>query len=383
MNEKSLMLMPDWKCEIEEACVQSNAFCAALYSDQGNLIFANPGMQKLFKSGNRDSFINPTLQRLLNMPYDNPLIFEGHITIGDENFANTTLVGKVYRKQGQMLVLGEIDVEQLTCQNEIMLRLNNEISNLQRQLIKEKKTLERTLKQFKELNATKDKFFSIIAHDLKNPFATIIGFADLLKDNVNKYDSIKLEAILNHIYTSSSMAHELLENLLVWAQSQKGAIEFHPESFDFKALIIGNINIAEKQAVKKQVLIETTIKEPIPVFADKNMLHTVVRNLLTNAIKYTHPQGNVKIGARLYPAYVEISVADTGVGMRDEIKNKLFRIDEHITSKGTENEKGTGLGLILCKEFVEKHGGKIWVESEIGAGSVFYFTIPKKNSDAA
>lgn len=383
MNEKSLMLIPDWKCEIEEAFVHSNAFCAALYSDQGDLIFANPGMQKLFKRGNRDSFINPTLQNLLNIPYSNPLIFEGHITIGDESFTNVTMVGKVYRKQGQMLVLGEIDVEQLTGQNEIMLRLNNEINNLQRQLIKEKNTLELTLKQFKELNATKDKFFSIIAHDLKNPFAAIIGFADLLKDNVQKYDSIKLEAILTHIYTSSSMAHELLENLLVWAQSQKGTIEFHPENFDFKALIIGNINFVIKQAFKKQVLIETTIRETIPVFADKNMLNTVVRNLLTNAVKFTHPQGKVTIGASVYPAYIEVSVADTGLGIRDEIKTKLFRIDEHITSKGTDNEKGTGLGLILCKEFVEKHGGRIWVESKLNAGSVFYFTIPKNNTDSA
>ena len=256
------------------------------------------------------------------------------------------------------------------------------LENTNQQLSKEKKKLELTLNQLKEVNATKDKLFSIIAHDLRGPFTSIIGFAELLKNNFQKYDSTKLGAMLGHIFVSSKQAHELLENLLIWAQAQQGNIEFQPENLDLKTLVVENTILLENQAANKHIQIIVAIEEKIPVFADNNMLNTIIRNLLNNAIKFTPQQGNIIISADLLPNYVEITVADTGVGMSKEIKDKLFRIDMHVTSKGTENEKGSGLGLNLCKEFVEKHGGKIWVESKINEGSTFHFTIPNNSKDS-
>jgi signal transduction histidine kinase len=237
--------------------------------------------------------------------------------------------------------------------------------------------------ELKLTNATKDKFFSIIAHDLRNPFAAIIGYSEMLKENIQHFERNKLESFINIIYDSTNQAYNLLDNLLIWAQAQKGDIEFSPETFNFKTLALNNVYLAKQLALKKEISIIMTIEEELPVFADKNMLNTIVQNLLTNAIKFTHPQGSVTISHRIFPEYTEISVADTGIGICDEVKNKLFRIDTHITNKGTENEKGTGLGLILCKEFIKKHGGKIWVESKVNEGSIFYFTIPNQNTNPA
>jgi len=178
------------------------------------------------------------------------------------------------------------------------------------------------------------------------------------------------------IHTSAVDACKLLENLLEWSRAQTGRIDFKPEATNIWSFIPEICNLCKNLAKTKNITISYTIPEDIIVQADQNMLNTIIRNLITNAIKFTHKGGKIHITAKQVDSVVEISVNDTGIGMDEETKGKLFKINEKISIQGTEQETGTGLGLLLCKEFVEKHNGKIWAESELGMGSSFKFIIP-------
>lgn len=239
------------------------------------------------------------------------------------------------------------------------------------------KELEENRALLQEMNNTKDKFFSIIAHDLKGPFNAIIGYSDLLLERYLDYDQKKIQLMLQTISNSSKNTLELLENLLVWARSQTGRIKFHPTKVDIQKLILQNCNILKSTAEDKNITITSAIPDNSFVFGDKNMINTILRNLIINAIKFTPKEGKINIDLTLKDNQHLISVKDTGVGIPKENIPLLFKIESNVSTKGTEEEKGTGLGLILCKEFVEKHGGKIWVESEVNRGSIFYFTLPQ------
>jgi len=238
--------------------------------------------------------------------------------------------------------------------------------------------LARQTEELIELNATKDKFFSIIAHDLKNPFNSILGFTDALIKDFNVLDKDDMLKYLSSIRNSSKQAYSLLEILLLWARSQTGNIDFQPEILDLRDIVPDVIELLENQAKKKSISISSLIPEHCPIMADKNMIETIFRNLFTNAIKFTPKNGKIVVSIVSHNDQVEISVRDTGVGIAKEDMEFIFKIERKTTTLGTEKETGSGLGMILCKEFVEKHGGKIWVESELGNGSTFKFTIPTK-----
>ncbi|HPR84880.1 MAG TPA: PAS domain-containing sensor histidine kinase, partial [Prolixibacteraceae bacterium] len=229
-----------------------------------------------------------------------------------------------------------------------------------------------------ELNATKDKFFSIIAHDLKSPFNSILGLSSLLEDQVKEKNYEGLEEYASLIRTSSQLAYDLLKNLLEWSRSQTGKMEFSPEYIELVSIIGETIKLLGNNLSQKSIDIKTELPRNVVVFADKAMIGAVLRNLISNAIKFTRDYGQILISAVQNPEETMIVVTDNGVGINAREIDKLFRIDENHSTLGTHNEKGTGLGLVLCKEFIEKHGGKIWVESEFGLGSKFYFTIPRK-----
>jgi len=235
--------------------------------------------------------------------------------------------------------------------------------------------LKKNAEELRDLNATKDKFFSIIAHDLKSPFNSILGFSDLLINNFSDYDKDEIEKYLRTIESSSKQAFELLENLLVWARSQTGSIHYQPETIELKSIIHENINLLTNQAERKNIQIFSTITDEAFVNGDRNMINTILRNLLANAIKFTPQFGKIFVSLILNDESYEISIKDNGIGIAEENIPKLFRIDSKFSTLGTEKEKGTGLGLILCKEFVEKHGGKIWARSELGKGSTFIFSL--------
>lgn len=231
--------------------------------------------------------------------------------------------------------------------------------------------------KLKEANATKDKFFSIIGHDLKNPLFVIQSMSEILETEFDEISSEERLEFIQAIRESSKNAYALLEDLLHWARCQSGRIDFNPEPIHLKQLVSRCINLLEAHAIKKQINLINAIDSTHILMADKFMIDTIIRNLTSNALKFTPEGGTVKIVSNLINDFIEITVEDTGIGLSELDKQKLFRIDVKNSEIGRSKEKGTGLGLILCKEFVEKHGGKIWVESELEKGSKFKFTIPK------
>lgn len=236
--------------------------------------------------------------------------------------------------------------------------------------------IEKYVTELNDLNKTKDKFFSIIAHDLKNPFVTLLGFSEILLSDFKELQSEEVLYYISEMKKSADLSHSLLQNLLQWSRSQTGKIEYHPQQLELKNIIRQNILLVDKSAEKKSINIMNNIQAELKVKADEDMLNTIVRNLLTNAIKFTSKDGIISVDASSQNGCAEIRIKDNGIGMDEETVNKLFRLDVTHSTSGTENETGTGLGLILCKEFIEKHGGKIWVDSKLGIGTTFSFTLP-------
>ena len=231
-------------------------------------------------------------------------------------------------------------------------------------------------KQLQDINASKDKIFSIIAHDLKNSFNGILGLSGLLINYYATYDDQTRIKFINNIYNVSKNTHDLLENLLSWARFQSGKISYNPKKININTFINDTFLLMQPLAQKKNINILTVLEGNYFVDADKNMLSNILRNLITNAIKFTPQDGSIILSTKSDNSMIEITVSDTGVGMDTETQQKLFNIAGVDSQDGTDGEKGTGLGLILCKEFVEKHGGKIWVKSKLGKGSDFKFTLP-------
>jgi signal transduction histidine kinase len=236
--------------------------------------------------------------------------------------------------------------------------------------------IQQSRKELQSLNATRDRFFSIIAHDLKSPFNQLLGLSELIESLAAKSDDEEIRKMALLINESAKRGKDLLENLLDWSRNQTGSIGFNPTEIPLASLIGDMVEMTHYYAKQKSIEIKMDIPPDLVVTADENMLKTVIRNLLTNAIKFTGSKGTIQIGAAQEQDQVHIAVQDNGVGIKQEILPKLFRVDQNPTTKGTSEEKGTGLGLILCKEFVDIHGGKIWAESSPGEGSVFHVVLP-------
>jgi signal transduction histidine kinase len=259
-----------------------------------------------------------------------------------------------------------------------ILQKNKELSQLNESL--EQKVEERT-HQLEELNKTKDKFFSIIAHDLRNPFNTLLGFSELMRVNFDRYSKEQIRSYIDILYETADSGYALLKNLLEWSRSQTGSLKKTPEVIDLVKITADVIQLLENSATKKQISIVNKLNSNVSAYADLNMIHTTIRNLLSNAIKYTNTGGAISITSEQKDSFISICIEDNGIGMSQENIKKLFRIDMNVSTKGTNEETGTGLGLLLCKEFVEKNGGKIWVESIPNEGSRFFFTVPLNDKE--
>jgi PAS domain S-box-containing protein len=227
------------------------------------------------------------------------------------------------------------------------------------------------------INAEKDKFFSIITHDLRGPFNSIMGFTQLLYEIVNEKDSPEVVEYADIILKSSEKAMDLLNNLMEWTRSQTGRMKYNPEYFELNVFLQPILHLFEEIAGQKSISVTKNLPVSAPVFADKAMMGTIFRNLISNALKFTQEGGEVTISAEVSQNNLTVAVRDNGIGIPKESVKRLFRIDQNFSTQGTSKESGTGLGLILCKEFVDKNKGEIWVESEEGKGSTFYFTIPR------
>lgn len=243
------------------------------------------------------------------------------------------------------------------------------------------KTNEESLKKYseelKELIASRDKFFSIIAHDLRAPFSGLLGLTKIMAMENEKFTLKEFIELSESINIAADNLYKLLNNLLEWALLQQNEISFVKEKQNLSSLVLQSIEAFKARAVQKEISVISDIEQKLFVSADQKMVTTVLRNLLSNAIKFTHKGGTISVSAiQLKNSMIQVSVSDSGVGIDDINLNRLFVIGEKVSSKGTEGEISTGLGLILCKEFVEKHGGTLWVESKKNVGSTFYFTLP-------
>jgi signal transduction histidine kinase len=237
-------------------------------------------------------------------------------------------------------------------------------------------TLQKQRESLQQLNATKDKFFSIIAHDLKSPFTGLLGFAELLIEESESASPEELKQYYQLLYKSAKQGYDLLTSLLEWSRTQSNSIKYIPDYYNLCEIIQEIVHLLSNIIHDKKITLQFHVDKTLRVYADPNMLKTIMRNLITNALKFTNTGGEVQIIAQLVDEHMLIEVKDDGVGMDEKTMSKLFRIDENSSRKGTNNEVGTGLGLIICKEFVHRHNGEIHVKSELGKGSSFSFTLP-------
>lgn len=234
--------------------------------------------------------------------------------------------------------------------------------------------------QFRELNATKDILFSIIGHDLRGPFGNILVLSELLTEALKDVDLVESEQYLGMINSTAKNTLILLDNLLSWAKSQTGQFNFKLEKINISSSIQEVLELSNANAKTKNISLNLIKSDEIEVDSDEEIFKTILRNLISNAIKFTKPGGNIDVIVISKQNQVEVTISDNGIGINEETCKKLFSISSNISSLGTANEIGSGFGLFLCKEFVEKLGGRIWVESEEGKGSDFKFTLPLNKS---
>ncbi len=279
----------------------------------------------------------------------------------------------LFRKKTGEQMIGQISSEVISINNEkCILSVINDISYRK----KAELALRESETKLRLLNADKDRFISILGHDLKNPFNNILGFSEILTDEIDSFNKDEIKDIVKNINKSAKITNKLLDDILMWGRTQQGNIPFKPLEFSLADTCKDTIEILNPTAHSKNITINYSLKDHINIYADADMLKTVLRNLVSNAIKFTNIGGLINIKAEQLDSKITISVSDNGIGIAPDDMLKLFDISQILTTKGTAGETGTGLGLLLCKELVEKHGGKIWVESEVGKGSEFKFTLP-------
>lgn len=240
-------------------------------------------------------------------------------------------------------------------------------------LVKEKQDL-----KIQKLLKDKNLFFSIIAHDLKGPLGSSLVLSEIMAQEIEDYTREEIKQITGMLHESNKNIYKLLENLLDWSRVQTGMIQYNPQKVILNSLIEDNVALNKNTALHKNIDLRFEATETIMVELDKDMIDTVLRNLLTNAIKFTDQQGEIIVTMQKINQKVEVSITDNGIGIPDSIKEKLFKINEKVIQKGTENEIGNGLGLLLCSEFIKRHQGEIWAESKHGEGSTFKFVLPLK-----
>ena len=263
----------------------------------------------------------------------------------------------------------QVDLKTKELRGEIEIRQKTEIA------------LRQSETALKELNANKDKFFSIISHDLKSPFSSLLGFSEFLASDYDTLSETERRESILTMNENAKKVYSLTENLLKWSRLQTGKIELKPEKIELYSLTANLVNLLQVNAKPKNIRIINNLTNPLFAYADPDMISSVLRNLIINAIKFSFNDSVIKIESEAEGKNIKIKVVDEGIGITERDMKKLFRIEYHHTTSGTKNEKGTGLGLILCKELVEKNNGEIYVESEIGTGTTFMFTLPKSNGE--
>ncbi|MDC0584099.1 hybrid sensor histidine kinase/response regulator [Bacteroidales bacterium] len=236
-------------------------------------------------------------------------------------------------------------------------------------------------KELEALNATKDKLFSIVAHDLKSPFTAILGYFDMMLTHQENFDKNTQKTILKLTYDNFKDTFQLIKNLLDWSRSQMGSMQFMPKMQALHKMANHAISLLQQSANQKNITLINEVPDDTQAYIDEGMIQAVIRNLISNAIKFTPSEGTITVYTEEEEDHMlSLCIRDTGTGISDENMKKIFNLTHNYTTYGTNNEKGTGLGLVICHDFVQKHKGKLWVESKIGEGSIFKFTMPKEES---
>ncbi|MGY5354216.1 PAS domain-containing sensor histidine kinase [Wenyingzhuangia sp. IMCC45467] len=341
--------------------------------NQSRLIIVNNALCDVFKKS-RDEIIGKTLaedvlpeERESFLKIDKQVLADG---IENINIETLTIEG------GKTKIISTRKTRFVTNNNEkFIVGIIHDIT----QSFNTEANLKKSKIELQKLNETKNKLFSILAHDLRSPFSNIVGISELLIHNPENFD-YDLKKYIKVIHSSAKSTLTLVDNLLNWSISQTNQICFNPEKIHLSQVFLEVINLKNPVAIVKKISLKhfTSPSETI-IYADKNMLMIILRNLVTNAIKFTNNNGLVNLLSSIEKNYVKITISDNGVGISKEKIDKIFNVNPNKNSVGTANEQGFGLGLLICKEFVEKHKGKIWVESELNKGSLFHFTLPLNN----
>ncbi len=334
-----------------------------IQNERKQIIDANPYSSEIFGFPFKE-LINLSFFELLSLEYQN-------INLDKYSKSDETLELTAICKNNSKIII-QVSVSTVFFnENDYYLLIIRDITN---QKINEN-NLKRSSKKLQISNATKDKMFSIIAHDLRGPIGNLKAMMELIIESPEAFETDELNDIMLLLKDSSVTTYELLENLLNWAKSQQNLIEYNPKVYELGKIISNTIKIFNNSALRKKIKLETVIPQDVQVIMDINMIRTVLRNLIHNAIKFTKENGTIKIDYIVNPTYLTVSIKDNGIGISKENIEKLFKNNSFFTTYGTNQEKGTGLGLSLCKDFIEKNNGELWVESTINKGSTFYFTI--------
>lgn len=299
-------------------------------------------------------------------------------TLNIRGYVGIALYNKEGAANGVLCAMSRNEL-QLPPQSEAILRIVGSRITAEIERIKAQKALEVSEANLKKAILTKDRLFSIISHDLRSPFNSLIGFSKILMSRVDNPDMEKFKKYISIIHDVSGQTYNLLTNLLDWSLTQTNDFKFKPQELNVEEFVSNAVNSQIHAARQKGINLQYSVDKKLSVFADPNMLSTILRNLLSNALKFTPQDGNILVSANSDHENITLSVADSGIGMKPSVVKTLFNHETFYTTKGTDDEKGAGLGLILCREFVKKHRGEIWVKSKPGKGSTFYFTIPVKS----
>lgn len=335
-------------------------------------------------------YVSPSVQHILGYSPDELYLVQGLTIVCEEDFTTmkqcyeslqlskepVLLTFRLKDKQGKLIWFESMIQRQHDNKGETTGKVIAVSRNIHaRKMVEEQQ--KQTEIQLKEANMTKDKFFSIIAHDLRSPFTSILGFSRLLSEEYDDFSDEDRKMMVTQIQNSTETTFQLLDNLLAWAKTQLGRTIINPELFTLESLIAETVKQTTPQALIKNISLVSDRIEDVEIYADQNMIRTVLRNLVSNAVKFSFPGGTIELDSFIKDNKLTITVTDHGTGIPPDVLDKLFNLSEQtITTKGTANEKGTGLGLILCREFIEKNGGSIAAKSEMGKGSTFSINLP-------
>ena len=391
MQNEELMLAKTAEYESAMKYIELYDFAPSGYftlSKEGKIIELNLSGAKMLgkerqilKDSTLDLFVSddtkPVLSQFLSRVFTSKAKESCEVSLStDSNQSIYVYLTGIVTKNGKQCLVTMVDItdrklarEELKVKLSELIKANNELTLTERAL-KENET------KLLQLNIDKDRFISILGHDLRSPFSGLLGLSELLTGNIRKFDIDEIEVFANYINSSAQITYNLLENLLIWGRSQSGRIPFKPQKIIFKDAYNNVIQLLNSNSLAKNITVNYSAADDITVFADNDMFKTILRNLISNAIKFTNKNGTINIFTEQSNSGITISVMDNGIGIKPENLTKLFDITQIHTTIGTAEEEGTGLGLLICKEFVEKHSGNIGVESVDGEGSRFYFTLP-------